>query len=962
MIERNLSFITIFLNLILLGNVSAGNYHVAQNVPGASDLNPGTEQAPFLTISKAATVAVAGDTVFVHGGIYRETITPVNSGTAGNLIVYMPYENEKVTVSGADVITGWELHEGHIYKAPMPSDFFVSSVNMTDQVFFNGKMMNLARWPNMGLEPSYPVKAVTNSFISKEKDSVTNLTTGVMKDDDLPEGDYVGAEIYMQPNNGGWSWTFTGTVTDVSGTQFTFESFSGSGKDFEQNVYHPQSRYYFYNLLSLLDTAGEWYHDKENEWLYLWLPDNADPTNHVIEAKARDYGFNLTEKSYIEIHGFHIFACNITTDDVSGGDGQGYTEDGTPKYPWRGPGSTAESHHITIDGIHCLYPSHSTDVSGHFFFQYGSHSGIVLSGENHVLQNSVIRYSFANAVSLLGNDHLVHNNLIEDINYAACGYGAIGQPGSKATDCIVSYNTIRRTGRSGIRLGIRNSDPSNIVARIHHNEISDFMLQDQDGGGIYMGSDGGFLRIDHNIIHDGKGYIVSGIYPDWGKNYIYHHNVIYNVWATFQFTHSYKDEGVNNYVVYNNTAVCTNNDKFVNGPFNFVCSGGKEGVILKNNIGWVYSPPAAGNYKFWNDGTTFNEIEKSHNLMAEDPLLMGYPDNFQLQPASPAIDAGEPMDTVILEGVTIPPFNDPVTGTMDIGAYEFGIAPFEAGSSLDTTDKVSIQIHAAGKTGTEGITLMIRDNPVAVFENVGGNTETGEFEILEATVKNIVSPEMVKLWFTNYESGKELRIDKIVIDGKEYQTEDVISSCTTDNTEFLDCNGFFHYKPKPVYTLTIIADNGTVELDPPGGEYNEGTRVTLTAFPDDGYAFSGWSGDASGNVTPKVINMKQDRVITATFSPVSGIKGLDNQAKGVLLYPNPAGDNTFSVQLNNTWKGNITFALYDSKGRICFQRDETLAKGENTFTFSEAAFLSPGVYIVKISSEVKTVHRCLMVK
>ncbi len=957
--------IQIILILLFISSelLNAGSYHVAKNNTEASDENPGTAGAPFLTIQKAATIAQAGDTIWVHQGIYRETITPIHSGTADKPIVYTPYSDDKVTISGVDVISGWELHEGNIFKAPMASDFFVSSVNMTDQVFVGGKMMNLARWPNTSLNVSYPVKAVTNSFVSKEKNEATNITTGVMIDEDLPEGDYTGAEIYMQPNNGAWSWTFTGKVVDVSGTQFTFESLSSSGKDFEQEVYHSNSRYYFYNNLSLLDTAGEWYHDKENEWLYLWLPENEDPTNHVVEAKARDYGFNLSEKSYIEIYGFHLFGCNITTDDVAGGDGKGYNEDGTVKYPWRGAGSVAESHHVTIDGIHCLYPSHSTDVSGHFFFQYGSHSGIVLSGEDHVIKNSIIRYSFANGISLLGNRHYIHNNLIEDVNYAAAGYGALGSSAAKAYDCEVSYNTIRRTGRSGIRLGIRNSDPANIVARLHHNEISDFMLQDRDGGGIYIGGDGGFLRIDHNIIHDGKGYIVSGIYPDWAINYIYDHNILYNVWATFQITHSHKKEGINNLVIYNNTAVCTNNDNFTHGPFNFVCSGPKEGVIIKNNIGWVYEPPKANNYKFWSDENTFDEIVRSHNLFDVDPGLVNYPQNFQLQSSSPAIDAGEPMDTVVLAGVKIPPFNDPVNGVMDIGAYEYGIPPFSAGSSLDTVSGSFIEIFAAGETGLESMTLMIKDNPVFIFDSIGGNLQDGDFQLLTYQARKKINPEMVKTWFANYnEVNSQIRIDKIIIDGVEYQTEDMISSCTSENTEILACDGYFHYKEKPLYTITIVADGGTVTMEPPGGAYNEGTRVTLTAVPDEGYEFVSWSGDASGVTSPKIINVKNDRTIHANFQVSTFVNSGKSNSESITVFPNPFNGSELNIKLNDSWDENVVLSIVDMHGRVIDTISLSVYSGHIVWHSGSWNKLNKGVFLIRIRDKNKVANSMLIVK
>ena len=45
----------------------AAEYFVATT---GSDANPGTLAQPFATLQKGATVAVAGDTVYVRGGIY----------------------------------------------------------------------------------------------------------------------------------------------------------------------------------------------------------------------------------------------------------------------------------------------------------------------------------------------------------------------------------------------------------------------------------------------------------------------------------------------------------------------------------------------------------------------------------------------------------------------------------------------------------------------------------------------------------------------------------------------------------------------------------------------------------------------------------------------------------------------------------------------------------------------------
>jgi uncharacterized repeat protein (TIGR02543 family) len=57
-----------------------------------------------------------------------------------------------------------------------------------------------------------------------------------------------------------------------------------------------------------------------------------------------------------------------------------------------------------------------------------------------------------------------------------------------------------------------------------------------------------------------------------------------------------------------------------------------------------------------------------------------------------------------------------------------------------------------------------------------------------------------------------------------------------------------------------------VTLNPPGGTYDAGTVVTLTANPATGFQFSGWSGDLSGSTNPATITMDGNKNVTATFT------------------------------------------------------------------------------------------------
>jgi hypothetical protein len=109
----------------------AATYYVAQRAANASDDNPGTEQQPWKTISKAAALLQPGDTVVVHAGVYREYVEPKNSGTARAPITYCAAPGEEVVITGADVITGWKRQPGDapLYRIPWDHVFAIDYHN-----------------------------------------------------------------------------------------------------------------------------------------------------------------------------------------------------------------------------------------------------------------------------------------------------------------------------------------------------------------------------------------------------------------------------------------------------------------------------------------------------------------------------------------------------------------------------------------------------------------------------------------------------------------------------------------------------------------------------------------------------------------------------------------------------------------------------------------------------------------
>jgi len=66
-------------------------------------------------------------------------------------------------------------------------------------------------------------------------------------------------------------------------------------------------------------------------------------------------------------------------------------------------------------------------------------------------------------------------------------------------------------------------------------------------------------------------------------------------------------------------------------------------------------------------------------------------------------------------------------------------------------------------------------------------------------------------------------------------------------------------------TLTVTG-RGQVGANPAGNAFTTGQQVTITATPDAGQSFLGWSGGATGTQNPLTVTLNQSTVINAAFS------------------------------------------------------------------------------------------------
>ena len=91
---------------------------------------------------------------------------------------------------------------------------------------------------------------------------------------------------------------------------------------------------------------------------------------------------------------------------------------------------------------------------------------------------------------------------------------------------------------------------------------------------------------------------------------------------------------------------------------------------------------------------------------------------------------------------------------------------------------------------------------------------------------------------------------------------------------------------KVIYALeSRLSPGGGGSVDPPGGNYEAGANVTLTAIPATAYRFDHWGGDASGASTTLNVVMDSNKTVTAYFTRLYNLSASSNPSEGGSVSP-----------------------------------------------------------------------------
>lgn len=601
-------------------SLSARGYYVSKN---GSDTNAGTRKAPFLTIAKATSVMGRGDECIIMEGHYNEVIKSKADGTVDDPIIFTNYKNDRVVIDATQSVNGWSRFEGDIYKTNV--ELFASK-GVYNTVYFNGKLLDVARWPNnkdddrFTFDGHYVDGGSASHFESK----------------DLPEADLTGAYFCYIGAHSGMTWS-----REI--TKYGNGEIHHAGVNIKKWPYTPHNptlfrnnnrgQLYLFDHLALLDAPGEWFYDKDSKTLYAMFPDGVAPKDGEVRV-GNSYSTVEFDNKYNVIDGLECYGgaitikaegCEILNSKVINAS-QSWNE-------LIGISAQSETASIRVLG--------SDAVIENCLIEGGMTNGIMSSSYNGsegvTVRNNVIRYF--NSVGLHANPVRVRNGKAKILN-----------------------NSIYTCGRDGISTFGDNCE-------IAYNDVFDCMRVNNDGGVFYTVGNTELKnsKIHHNYMHDSYGpeYAdgrAAGIYLDNNsKGYDVYNNVIWNVtWNGFMFNWYNTDFNFFNNTIWN----CGFNiGRWQNGY-------DIERIRIINNLTNVIPSkkldcvPAD---KYW-IGTEF-----AGNLVeSESPFESVEECNFVPVKGSAVVDKG-----VVVEGVT----KKYKGKTPDVGAYECGEKQWSVGAS-----------------------------------------------------------------------------------------------------------------------------------------------------------------------------------------------------------------------------------------------------------------------------------------
>lgn len=133
---------------------------------------------------------------------------------------------------------------------------------------------------------------------------------------------------------------------------------------------------------------------------------------------------------------------------------------------------------------------------------------------------------------------------------------------------------------------------------------------------------------------------------------------------------------------------------------------------------------------------------------------------------------------------------------------------------------------------------------------------------------------------------------------------------------------------------------GSIVVDPVLQGYPNGTVVTFTAVPDDGFEFTGWIGSITGTENPASLTMTQDVIIGAEF--LANVLNAP-ETKELSIYPNPA-DDLLRIRTTENYS-NASLTVFSLSGKAILSTEKQMVGDSLQLDISE---MDAGTYILEV--------------
>ncbi|NLF71330.1 MAG: hypothetical protein GX575_20050 [Candidatus Anammoximicrobium sp.] len=412
-------------------------------------------------------------TVNLRTGTYRLTaalaLSSEDAGSPQAPIVWRSYANEKVILTGALPVSGFQPWKGRIVVADLKGTPLEKVAFR--QLFFCGQRQVMARYPNvdpadphfgqwayvLAADPAAPTNQSVSDNIPHVKDHFT-ATSDVIK----PTWEKITqAEVAIHPAYG-WAWNIV-PVKSVDKENDTI--LLGRPVSYGLMI---GDRYFVQNLLAELDAPGEWYLDRDEAKLYFWPP--TDVASGEVSVSVAESLVVADGADGVTLRGLTLENCGgnaVTLKNCEGSLVAGCTLRNTGLWG------------VSIVG------GHNTGAAGNDIYATGAGGVSINSGDrktltrgdgyadnNYIHHIAAFQRTYNTGVNLSGVGNRASHNLIHDCYHQALLVGG--------NDHVVEYNVV------------------------HHTNLGS-----EDTGGLYMSSRDFTQRgtvIRHNVFHHVGGF------------------------------------------------------------------------------------------------------------------------------------------------------------------------------------------------------------------------------------------------------------------------------------------------------------------------------------------------------------------------------------------------------------------------------------------------------------------------